>query len=96
MKLIKLVEIILKEQKNSFKPIPVDITIENGNIILRSFRIYKIDRESNTIKGLTFQEEYIHPRENREPEYCILSFKEIKELNCCELDINFFKENGSV
>lgn len=94
MELINHIETILKEQKHSFKPIPVDIIIKNGNVLLRSFQILELDKKHQVVKGLTFQEAYVHARESREPEYCILSLAEIKELSCWQLDIRFPKENS--
>ena len=94
MELIKIIALILEEQnsRKPFKAIPVDIKINNGNILLRSFRIMELDKNNNTIKGLTYQEEYIHIREGREAAYCILQLEEIKELFCWYLDVNFSQE----
>lgn len=89
MTLINLIQNILNEQSDRFRPIPVDIKISNGNILLRSFHIHDFDPSNNIIKGLTSQEEYAHAREGREPVYCFLKVDEIKELICADLDMEF-------
>ncbi|MBX9851422.1 MAG: hypothetical protein K2X86_06640 [Cytophagaceae bacterium] len=96
MKILDIIQQIIKEQENSFQPIPVDIRIFNGNILLRSFRIYEVDFAQNTLIGLTLQEEYAHARENREPIDCILKISEIKELICPELDLYYSSEPDMV
>lgn len=92
MKLPELVEIVLQEQNNRFRPIPLDITIINGNILLRSFHVLEFDPSSQLIKGLTQQEEYSHAREGREPVYCYLKINEIKEIKCQDLGIEYSLE----
>jgi hypothetical protein len=89
MKLIGLIETVLKEQSNHFKPIAVDITMSNGNILLRSFHIYDLDLRLELIKGLTQQEEYAHSREGREPVYCYLKLEEIKGFACPDLGLEY-------
>lgn len=89
MKLPGLIENILKEQDNRFSPIPVDITISNGNILLRSFYIYSFDLENKLIQGLTQQEKYGYTREGRDPVYCFLKLDEVKELICPDLDLEY-------
>ena len=92
MRLIELIEVLLKEQNNRFQKIETDIKITNGNILLRSFRIYEMDWQSGVLKGLTYQEEYAHARENREPVYCFLNLNEIKEFSAPELGLEFTTE----
>lgn len=89
MKLLQLIESILKEQDNLFRPIPVDVTISNGNILLRSFYIYDLDPENKLIQGLTQQEKYAHTREGRDPVYCFLKLDEVKVLTCPDLDLEY-------
>jgi hypothetical protein len=89
MKLTNLIETVLVEQGSYFKPIPVDITIANGNILLRSFHIVSLDLEKNLIKGLTQQEEYSYNREGRKPVYCFLKLEDIKEISCPDLEIEY-------
>jgi hypothetical protein len=92
MTLINLIRNILNEQGKKFRPIPVDIKISNGNILLRAFHIYDFDPNTNIVKGLTSQEEYAYAREEREPVYCFLKADEIKELICADLDLEFSTE----
>jgi hypothetical protein len=68
---------------------PVDISLANGNILLRSFRIISIEGEN--IKGITWKEQYSAPRENREPVYSYFTCEEIARLNCFDLGINYEK-----
>jgi hypothetical protein len=91
MKLQQLVEIVLEEQSNRFRPIPVDITISNGNILLRSFHIKEFDSTSKTLIGLTQQEEYAYIREGRDPVYCYLKINDIKEIVCLDLGIEAYR-----
>jgi len=89
MRLIQLIQNILKEQSDRFHKMAVDIKIINGNILLRAFRIYDVDWKTGILKGLTFQEEYAYARENRDPVYCILKLDEIKELSAPELGLEY-------
>jgi hypothetical protein len=89
MKPSLILQLVLKEQNESFRRIPLDIQITNGNILLRSFRLYEVDWNTGIIKGLTFQEEYAHARENREPVFCYLRLDEIKELSAPELGLEY-------
>jgi len=94
MELSKMIELILKEQRQSFPSIiPVDIKIANGNIILRSFHLHRFDEQNNIIEGITFQEEYIHAREERSPIYCTLKLSDIKELYCEAMDLHFLRDS---
>jgi hypothetical protein len=92
MKTVEIIQNILSEQMHSFTHIPADIRLSNGNILLRSFRIYEVDLDHQHVVGLTLQEEYAHTRENREPVYCTLKLSEIKEILCPELDIYYPSE----
>jgi hypothetical protein len=95
----ELVEKIVEEQKHKTKDgtnslnYPVDICLINGNIILRAFRIVSI--EGNTMKGITWKEEYSAPRENRSPVFSYFEMDEIASLHCFELDIEYQKAIGS-
>jgi hypothetical protein len=94
MDLTKMIELIIKEQHRRFPSIiPVDVKISNGNIILRSFHIHRHDEFNKVIEGITFQEEYIHTREERAPIYCTLKLSDIKELYCEELDFHFLRDS---
>ena len=84
-----LVKQILLQQREINHKLLVDIRLFNGNILLRSFHITEMNPVKGIIKGLTAQEEYSHAREGREPEYCMLRFSEIKELNCPELELQY-------
>jgi hypothetical protein len=92
MKLINVIETVLKDQSNGSRKVDVDVKISNGNILLRSFHIYDIDLRNRLLKGLTSQEEYAHAREGREPVYCYLKLDEIKELIVPELDLEYSAE----
>jgi hypothetical protein len=92
MELIKMIETIL-EQKNSFRPILVDIKIANGNILLRSFHITELDKNNNSFIGMTYQESYVHSREDRDPILSHFYLNEIKELFCSELNIHFSQDS---
>lgn len=96
MRLIQLIETVLKEQNNRFQKIATDIKITNGNILLRAFRIYDIDWNEGILKGLTFQEEYAHARENRDPVFCFLKLNEIKEFIVPELGLEYSTEGNLV
>lgn len=96
MKLTEIIDVVLKEQEDSFLPVPVDIIISNGNILLRSFHIYELDLKKQLIKGMTHQEEYAHSREERDPVYCILKLDEIKELVCKDLELEFINRPSIV
>lgn len=70
---------------------PVDISMLNGNIMLRAFRIHSI--EENKIKGLTWKEEYSAPRESRAPIFCYLAFDEIASLSCHDLELEYIRKS---
>lgn len=72
----------------SFRYIPTDIILKNGNITLRGFRLHQL-KDNNTLIGLTWQEEYAAPRESRAPELCTLPLNEIKRVICEELEIDY-------
>ena len=91
-----IVERIIKEQEQNQDTIlvghlyyPVDISLANGNILLRKYRIISI--ENNKIKGITWKEEYSAPRENREQVFSYFDFDEIASLECFDLSIIYEK-----
>ncbi|HVD96622.1 MAG TPA: hypothetical protein VNB90_00365 [Cytophagaceae bacterium] len=92
----ELVEKIIKEQHNKVAIFsgklyyPVDISLINGNILLRSFRILDLDK--NKITGITWKEEYSAPRESREPVYSYFDLDEIATLTCEDLNIEYARE----
>ena len=92
----EFIERIVEEQQNKSTIqigqlyYPVDISLANGNILLRSFRIINIEGEK--IKGITWKEQYSAPRENREPVYSYFECNEIIRLSCLDLGINYQKE----
>ena len=92
----EIVEKIIEEQKDRKSTFgeqqyyPVDITLVNGNILLRAFRI--IEFEENKIKGITWKEEYSAPREQREEVYCYFDLEEIASLNCFDLRIQYERQ----
>jgi hypothetical protein len=94
----EFIERIVEEQQNKSTIqigqlyYPVDISLANGNIMLRSFRIIGIEDEK--IKGITWKEQYSAPREDREPVYSYFDCDEIDRLTCLDLDINYQKETS--
>ena len=92
----QIVEKIIKEQKDKKttfgEPMyfPVDITLVNGNILLRAFRI--IDFKEDKIKGITWKEEYCAPREDRKEVYSYFRLGEIAGLSCFDLGIEYEKQ----
>ena len=85
-----IVKEILAQQEEIKHKLFVDIRLSNGNILLRSFHIVEMNTAKGIIKGLTAEEEYAHAREGRKPQYCILKVSEIKELNCPELELQYY------
>ncbi len=87
------VEKIIKEQKGKQTTFgepfyyPVDITLTNGNILLRAFRILSF--KDTKIQGITWKEEYSAPREQREEVYSYFELDEIATLNCFDLGIEY-------
>jgi hypothetical protein len=79
-------QVLALEQKGKNK-VPVDLKLVNGNILLRSFHVLVFDETNMMIKGLTQQEEYSYPREEREPQYCFFNINDIKEIYCTELEL---------
>lgn len=75
----KLVE-ILKKQEAKLHHIALDILLHNGNILLKSFRLYDFDEATDTIKGMTMHEEYAYLREYRDPVFAYFNLNEIKQL----------------
>lgn len=75
----KLVDVV-KKQKPKKLHSAVDINLVNGNILLKSFRLYDFDKSTGIIKGMTMQEEYAYLREDREPIFAYFNISEIKKL----------------
>lgn len=87
----KLAE-ILKRQKNKRHHIALDINLHNGNILLKSFRLYDFDKSSDVIKGMTMHEEYAYLREGREPIFAYFNLNEIKELDIANANYLFLSK----
>ncbi len=79
---------ILDSQRNKALRIPVDIILNNGNILLKGFRILEFDDSRGKIKGLTMLEEYAHTREGREPVFCQFALNDIKDIYQSELPVS--------
>jgi hypothetical protein len=79
---------ILDSQRNKALRIPVDIILNNGNILLKGFRILEFDDSRGNIKGLTMLEEYAHAREGREPVFCQFALNDIKDIYQSELPVS--------
>ncbi len=75
---------IIDTQNDRNSKVPVDLILNNGNILLKGFRIHEFDDEVGKIKGLTMLEEYSHSREGREPVFCQLTLNDIKDLHQSE------------
>lgn len=87
----KLVE-ILKKQKTKRHHIALDINLHNGNILLKSFRLYDFDKTTDVIKGMTMHEEYAYLREEREPIFAYFNLSEIKELDVANANYLFLSK----
>ncbi len=90
----EIIDRIIKEQEQNQDTIlvghlyyPVDISLVNGNILLRNFRI--LSQEDGKIKGITWKEQYSAPRENRDEVFSYFLFDEIASLSCLDLSINY-------
>jgi len=83
---------IIRKQKRKRHHIALDINLFNGNILLKSFRLYEFDRSKNIIKGMTMHEEYAYLREGREPIFAYFNLKEIKELDISTSNYLFLTE----
>ena len=70
----------VKENEN----IVVNLLLHNGNILLKSFHITHWDPISQTLSGLTMNEEYAYQKEERKPVYCLFNITEIKDILECE------------
>ena len=79
---------ILDSQRNKAFGIPVDIVLNNGNILLKGFRILEFDDRRGNIKGLTMLEEYAHAREGRDPVFCQFALNDIKDICQSEFSIS--------
>ncbi len=92
------IEKIVKEQHNRVTIFtgklyyPVDISLTNGNILLRAFRILNL--EDTKITGITWKEEYSAPRESRDPVYSYFDLEEIATLQCEDLGIRYERETS--
>jgi len=71
---------ILKYQKNKKGHILLDVLLYNGNILMKSFRLYDFTSSTYLIKGMTMHEEYAFLRENREPVFAYFNLSEINEI----------------
>ncbi|HEY8399984.1 MAG TPA: hypothetical protein VIK89_01910 [Cytophagaceae bacterium] len=80
----KLIQSIISQQEETRKSVPVDLTLKNGNILLRSFKIREFDAENEVLTGITLQEEYVHVREGREPVLCSFKLSELKDLEVAD------------
>lgn len=89
---------IIRKQRTKRHHIALDIHLFNGNILLKSFRLYEFDRSKNVIKGMTMHEEYAYLREGREPIFAYFNLKEIKELDIATSNYLFLSKpmNASV
>lgn len=83
---------IIKKQETKMHHIALDITLQNGNILLKSFRLFEFDVKTNQIKGMTMQEEYTYIREEREPIYAYFSLRDIKQLETATSNYLFLNE----
>jgi len=88
----KLVD-VLKKQKTKVHHIALDFVLLNGNIHLKSFRLYDFNEKENIIKGMTMQEEYSYLREDREPVFAYFNLKEIKSLDASVSNYLFLTES---
>lgn len=80
----KTLKQIIDSNKRDRK-IPVDIILNNGNILLKGFHVIEFDDRVGKIKGLTMLEEYSYPREGREPVFCQFTLNDIKDIHQSEL-----------
>ncbi|HSZ25983.1 MAG TPA: hypothetical protein VK766_09705 [Cytophagaceae bacterium] len=81
----KTLQQVIDSQKTKSFIVPVDIILNNGNILLKGFRILEFDDRMGKIKGLTMLEEYSHTREGREPVFCQFSLNDIKDIHESEV-----------
>lgn len=81
------VERLISFQELQNRNVPVDIILKNGNILIRSFQLFRLDVKRKFIEGFTRLESYSSLRENREPVICKLKLSEIREFMCSELDL---------
>ncbi|MBC7451135.1 MAG: hypothetical protein H7259_06565 [Cytophagales bacterium] len=76
----KIIQFLEKQEKKHHH-IPLDVLLFNGNILIKSFRVYGYDERKQVVKGMTIQEEYSYLRENRDPVFAYFTIKEIKEIS---------------
>ena len=80
MNLINTIKEVLRKEQEVGKKAMVDLQLDNGNILLKSFHLTHWDENTKTVTGLTMNEEYAYLREEREPVYCIFNVIEIKKI----------------
>jgi hypothetical protein len=83
---------IVKKQKTKRHHIALDIHLHNGNILLKSFRLYDFDKATDVLKGMTMTEEYAYLREGREPVFAYFKLNEIKELDISNANYLFLSK----
>ena len=88
----KIIDIVEK-QRSKVHHIPVDLTLCNGNITLKAFRIYTFDEAHQTLKGMTLNEEYSYLREDREPVFAVFSLSDIKTIEASGSNYLFLTES---
>lgn len=85
---------LLEKQGKKHHHIPLDIVLWNGNILLKSFRLYAYDEQLQQIKGMTMQEEYAYLRENREAVFAYFFLYEIRAIE--KAHSNYIFLEGSI
>jgi hypothetical protein len=75
---------ILKIQRSRKSYLALDVLLHNGNILMKSFRLYDYISSTDVIKGLTMHEEYAFLRENREPVFAYFNLIEINEIEIAD------------
>lgn len=84
---LNLIKEVLSDQKEEGRLIPLDLTLKNGNLLVRGFQVLDLDEKKREIKGITKLESYTSSREKREPVYCFLKLSEIKDVTCSEKEM---------
>jgi len=87
MKNFNAIAQLISFQELQKRNVPVDIVLKNGNILIRSFQLFRLDVKRKFIEGFTRLESYSSLREKREPVICKLKLSEIRELMCAEFDM---------
>ncbi|WP_299249755.1 hypothetical protein [uncultured Cytophaga sp.] len=83
---------ILKKQKHKKQQTVVDVLLYNGNLMLKSFRIYEYNVSTCLIKGMTMHEEYAYLRENRKPIFAYFHLDEINTIEITNSDYLFLSK----